>query len=219
MIYIVEDDLNIQELVVYSLKQTGFDAIGFSCAGDFLAAINPNNCDLVLLDIMLPDDNGLDVLKKIKANPAYQKIPIIMLTAKSSEYDKVLGLDLGADDYVAKPFGIMELIARIKAVLRRNNKHSNTLQYKDIVLDDHSHNVYVRNNKVILTLKEYELLKKLMENQGMVMTREQLLEDIWGYDYYGETRTVDVHIRTLRSKLNDEQNYIETIRGVGYKIG
>ena len=142
-----------------------------------------------------------------------------MLTAKSSEYDKVLGLDLGADDYIAKPFGIMELIARIKAVLRRNNNRSNVLQFKDIVLDDNSHNVYVNNNKIILTLKEYELLKKLLENQGIVMTREQLLEDIWGYDYYGETRTVDVHIRTLRSKLNDNQNYIETIRGVGYKIG
>lgn len=219
MIYIVEDDLNIQELVVYSLKQTGFEAIGFTCVADFFDAFDPKNCELVLLDIMLPDDSGLNVLKKLKADSIYQKIPVIMLTAKSSEYDKVLGLDLGADDYIAKPFGIMELIARIKAVLRRNNNRSNVLQFKDIVLDDNSHNVYVNNNKIILTLKEYELLKKLLENQGIVMTREQLLEDIWGYDYYGETRTVDVHIRTLRSKLNDNQNYIETIRGVGYKIG
>ena len=219
MIYIVEDDLNIQELVVYSLKQTGFEAIGFTCVADFFDALDPKNCELVLLDIMLPDDSGLNVLKKLKADSIYQKIPVIMLTAKSSEYDKVLGLDLGADDYIAKPFGIMELIARIKAVLRRNNNRSNVLQFKDIVLDDNSHNVYVNNNKIILTLKEYELLKKLLENQGIVMTREQLLEDIWGYDYYGETRTVDIHIRTLRSKLNDNQNYIETIRGVGYKIG
>ena len=219
MIYIVEDDLNIQELVVYSLKQTGFEAIGFTFVADFFEALYPKNCELVLLDIMLPDDSGLNVLKKLKADSIYQKIPVIMLTAKSSEYDKVLGLDLGADDYIAKPFGIMELIARIKAVLRRNNNRSNVLQFKDIVLDDNSHNVYVNNNKIILTLKEYELLKKLLENQGIVMTREQLLEDIWGYDYYGETRTVDVHIRTLRSKLNDNQNYIETIRGVGYKIG
>ncbi|MCI5773673.1 MAG: response regulator transcription factor [Erysipelotrichaceae bacterium] len=219
MIYILEDDLNIQELVIYSLKQTGFDAVGFTTATDFFGALEKNTCDLILLDIMLPDDNGINVLKKLKANHYYKKIPVIMLTAKASEYDKVLGLDLGAEDYVAKPFGIMELIARIKAVLRRNANHSNILQFKDITLDNCAHKVYVDENEIILTLKEYELLKKLLENQGMVLTREQLLEDIWGYDYYGETRTVDVHIRTLRAKLNDNQNYIETIRGVGYKLG
>lgn len=219
MIYIVEDELNIQELVVYSLKQTGFEAQGFNNGNDFFASLEKNKCELVLLDIMLPQESGLDILKKLKANNQYKHIPVIMLTAKASEYDKVLGLDLGADDYIAKPFGIMELIARIKAVLRRNKNITNVLQYQDLLIDDNSHSVFYKKNKVILTLKEYELLKKLMENQGVVLTREQLLEDIWGYDYYGETRTVDVHIRTLRAKLNMDCDYIETIRGVGYKLG
>lgn len=219
MIYICEDDLNIQELVVYSLKQTGFNAEGFDNATKLYEALTKNECELILLDIMLPDENGLDVLKKLKKDAKYKNIPIIMLTAKSSEYDKVLGLDLGADDYVAKPFGIMELIARIKAVLRRNVNTSDKLVYKDLELDKSSHTVTYKNQKVVLTLKEFELLQKLMENQGIVLTREKLLEDIWGYDYYGETRTVDVHIRTLRSKLNNDFDYIETIRGVGYKLG
>lgn len=219
MIYIIEDELNIQELVVYSLKQTGFKAKGFNNGKDFFTCLEKQKCELILLDIMLPQESGLDILKKLKANNQYKNIPVIMLTAKASEYDKVLGLDLGADDYLAKPFGIMELIARIKAVLRRNKTINNALKYQDLLLDDNSHSVFYKNNKVILTLKEYALLKKLMENQGVVLTREQLLEDIWGYDYYGETRTVDVHIRTLRAKLNMDNDYIETIRGVGYKLG
>lgn len=219
MIFICEDDLNIQELVVYSLKQTGFNAQGFDNASKLYQALAKNDCELILLDIMLPDESGLDVLKKLKKDPKYKNIPIIMLTAKSSEYDKVLGLDLGADDYVAKPFGIMELIARIKAVLRRNVNTTDKLIYKELELDKSSHTVVYKNQKVVLTLKEFELLQKLMENQGIVLTREKLLEDIWGYDYYGETRTVDVHIRTLRSKLNNDFDYIETIRGVGYKLG
>lgn len=219
MIFICEDDLNIQELVVYSLEQTGFNAQGFDNATKLYQALAKNDCELILLDIMLPDESGLDVLKKLKKDPKYKSIPIIMLTAKSSEYDKVLGLDLGADDYVAKPFGIMELIARIKAVLRRNVNISDKLIYKELELDKSSHTVIYKNQKVVLTLKEFELLQKLMENQGIVLTREKLLEDIWGYDYYGETRTVDVHIRTLRSKLNNDFDYIETIRGVGYKLG
>ena len=219
MIFICEDDLNIQELVVYSLEQTGFNAQGFDNASKLYQALAKNDCELILLDIMLPDESGLDVLKKLKKDPKYKNIPIIMLTAKSSEYDKVLGLDLGADDYVAKPFGIMELIARIKAVLRRNVNIADKLIYKELELDKSSHTVVYKNQKVVLTLKEFELLQKLMENQGIVLTREKLLEDIWGYDYYGETRTVDVHIRTLRSKLNSDFDYIETIRGVGYKLG
>lgn len=219
MIFICEDDLNIQELVVYSLEQTGFNAQGFYNATKLYQALAKNDCELILLDIMLPDESGLDVLKKLKKDPKYKNIPIIMLTAKSSEYDKVLGLDLGADDYVAKPFGIMELIARIKAVLRRNVNIADKLIYKELELDKSSHTVVYKNQKVVLTLKEFELLQKLMENQGIVLTREKLLEDIWGYDYYGETRTVDVHIRTLRSKLNNDFDYIETIRGVGYKLG
>lgn len=219
MIFICEDDLNIQELVVYSLEQTGFNAQGFDNATKLYQALAKNDCELILLDIMLPDESGLDVLKKLKKDPKCKNIPIIMLTAKSSEYDKVLGLDLGADDYVAKPFGIMELIARIKAVLRRNVNTADKLIYKELELDKSSHTVVYKNQKVVLTLKEFELLQKLMENQGIVLTREKLLEDIWGYDYYGETRTVDVHIRTLRSKLNNDFDYIETIRGVGYKLG
>ena len=175
MIFICEDDLNIQELVVYSLKQTGFNAQGFDNASKLYQALAKNDCELILLDIMLPDESGLDVLKKLKKDPKYKNIPIIMLTAKSSEYDKVLGLDLGADDYVAKPFGIMELIARIKAVLRRNVNIADKLIYKELELDKSSHTVVYKNQKVVLTLKEFELLQKLMENQGIVLTREKLL--------------------------------------------
>ena len=171
MIFICEDDLNIQELVVYSLKQTGFNAQGFDNASKLYQALAKNDCELILLDIMLPDESGLDVLKKLKKDPKYKNIPIIMLTAKSSEYDKVLGLDLGADDYVAKPFGIMELIARIKAVLRRNVNIADKLIYKELELDKSSHTVVYKNQKVVLTLKEFELLQKLMENQGIVLTR------------------------------------------------
>ena len=165
MIFICEDDLNIQELVVYSLKQTGFNAQGFDNASKLYQALAKNDCELILLDIMLPDESGLDVLKKLKKDPKYKNIPIIMLTAKSSEYDKVLGLDLGADDYVAKPFGIMELIARIKAVLRRNVNIADKLIYKELELDKSSHTVVYKNQKVVLTLKEFELLQKLMEKE------------------------------------------------------
>lgn len=220
MIYCVEDDLNIQELIVYTLNSTGFEAKGFSDAKSFYPAISEEKPELVLLDIMLPDENGLSILKQLKSSITTKNIPVILLTAKTSEYDKVQGLDLGADDYVAKPFGVMELIARIKAVLRRTEKTDDTkcLTFKSLTVDTQRHLVTVNDNKIALTLKEFELLRKLLENKSIVLTREQLLEEIWGYDYYGETRTVDVHIRTLRSKLLEASDYIETIRGVGYRM-
>ena len=168
---------------------------------------------------MLPDEDGLDIIKKLKENIQTRMIPVIMLTAKSSEMDKIKGLDSGADDYMTKPFSMLELISRIKAVLRRTtNEHSNILTFRDLTMDLSKHTVSVDGQKISLTLKEFELLKKLMENPGIVCTRDMLLNEIWGYDYYGESRTVDVHIRTLRSKLQKAEMYIETIRGVGYKM-
>lgn len=219
MIYCVEDDQNIQELIVYTLNSSNLEAKGFNSSRELYADLAKQKPDIIVLDIMLPDENGLDILRNLKLNPLFSNIPIIMLTAKSSEYDKVLGLDLGADDYITKPFSMMELVARIKACLRRNIEvKSNIIKIKDLTLDSNRHIVTYKNEKIILTLKEYELLKKLMENIGICISREKLLEDIWGYDYYGETRTVDVHIRTLRSKLLGASDYIETIRGVGYKM-
>ncbi len=221
MIYCVEDDLNIQELIVYSLNSTGFKAKGFNSGEDFFPACLSETPELIILDIMLPNESGLDILTQLKSSFSTQNVPVILLTAKSSEYDKVHGLNLGADDYITKPFGVMELIARIKAILRRVQKDqpaNETLNYKTIQLDLKRHIVSVDNNKISLTLKEFELLRKLMEHPSIVLTREQLLEEIWGYDYYGETRTVDVHIRTLRFKLGAAGDWIETIRGVGYTL-
>ena len=221
MIYCVEDDLNILELLTYTLKQTGFEVKGFTSAKDFYPALANSKPKLILLDIMLPGDDGIEILKQLKSNISTSNIPVIMLTAKSSEYDKVIGLDLGADDYITKPFSMMELIARIKAVLRRSEDpiDADILKYNEITINKKKHSVTVDDKKVSLTLKEYELLKKLIENVGIVLTREKLLEEIWGYDYYGETRTVDVHIRTLRAKLDLKEDYIKTIRGVGYRLG
>lgn len=220
MIYVVEDEKNIQELIVYTLNSTGFQAIGFHDALSFYPALAEQKPELILLDIMLPGENGLSILKQLKSSITTKNIPVILLTAKNSEYDKVQGLDLGGDDYITKPFGIMELVARIKAVLRRTKQPDLTkaITYKDLTIDTQRHIVLLQEEHITLTLKEFELLKLLMENQGIVLTREQLLEQIWGYDYYGETRTVDVHIRTLRSKLCHASDYIETIRGVGYRL-
>ena len=223
MIYCVEDDLNILELLTYTLRQTGYEAKGFKSAREFYPALTHEKPQLVLLDIMLPDESGLEILKQLKSTITTSSIPVIMLTAKGSEYDKVIGLDLGADDYITKPFSMMELIARIKAVLRRSedNGESEILKYKELTIDTKKHLVIVDDKKVVLTLKEYELLKKLMENPGIVLTREKLLEEIWGYDYYGDTRTVDVHIRHLRVKLEGEPKVaeaIETVRGIGYRL-
>ncbi len=221
MIYCVEDDDNIRELVVYTLDSTGLPAKGFPNGKAFDAALSNELPDLVLLDIMLPGEDGVQILKNLRANRETKEIPVIMVTAKETEYDKVQALDLGADDYVTKPFGMMELVSRIKAVLRRTERSSrpeDLLQAGPIVMDVNKHLVSVNGETVGLTLKEFELLRKLLMNTEVVLTREQLLSDIWGYDFDGETRTVDVHVRTLRQKLEDAGNLIETVRGVGYKI-
>lgn len=222
MIYCVEDDSNIRELVVYTLETTGFDARGFEEGKQFFKALEEELPELILMDIMLPGEDGIALLKKLKLSQRTKDIPVIMVTAKGAEYDKVKGLDLGADDYVTKPFGMMELISRIKAVLRRAGKgeqnSSDILSVGGIEIDVKKHEVKTDGEVVNLTLKEYELLKRLMSNPNIVMTRDALLEDIWGYDFDGETRTVDVHVRTLRQKLGNLGEKIETVRGVGYRM-
>ena len=221
MIYFLEDDNSIRELVVYTMNSTGFEAVGFGKPAEFWAAMEKEVPSLVLLDIMLPEEDGLSILKKLRANPATKKLPVMMLTAKDSEYDKVLGLDSGADDYIPKPFGMMELMARIKALLRRTG--SQEPEEREYILgklyvSPSRHLVKVDGKEVSLTLKEFELLCFLLENDGMVLTRDKILARIWGYDFDGETRTVDVHVRTLRQKLGECGSLIETVRGVGYKI-
>lgn len=220
MIYLVEDDSSIRELVLYTLHNTGYQAQGFADGAAFWQAIKEKTPSLVLLDIMLPDEDGLQILKKLRTDSKTAKLPIMMLTAKGSEYDKVVGLDAGADDYLPKPFGMMELIARIKALLRRidtGSEVANAYVYENLSVDLAAHLVVVDGNEINLTLKEFELLCYLLENRGTVLTRDKILSKIWGYDFDGETRTVDVHIRTLRQKL--DLDIIETIRGVGYRIG
>ncbi|NLL34718.1 MAG: response regulator transcription factor [Clostridiales bacterium] len=221
MIYYVEDDNNIRDLVVYTLNQSGFEAQGFRDADEFYAAIKEQSPDLVLLDIMLPGDDGLSILKSLKANKKTAAIPVIMVTARGTEYNKVIGLDLGADDYIAKPFGMMELVARVRALLRRSNLSSppEVLKEGGLVVDRQKHIVTVDNKSITLTLKEFELLYLLMSNPGIVLTREHILESIWDYSYDGGTRTVDVHITMLRQKLGEYGNLIETVRGVGYRFG
>ena len=222
MIYCVEDDSNIRELVVYALKTGGLEAEGFEDAENFYTALKKEKPELVLLDIMLPGEDGMSVLADLKSRNETKNIPVIMLTAKGAEYDKVRGLNQGADDYVTKPFGVMELLARIKAVLRRSGttqevKHE--ISAGAIVIDLDRHQVYAGDNEVELTYKEFELLQYLLENRGLVLSREKLLKAIWGYDFEGETRTVDVHIGNLRQKLGSSGSAIETVRGIGYRIG
>lgn len=221
MIYCVEDDDNIRELVIYTLETTGLKARGFADGSAFMEALAFDTPELILLDIMLPGDDGLELLKKLKTSSKTKNIPVIMVTAKGSEYDKVVGLDSGADDYVTKPFGMMELVSRIKAVLRRSGKTEDRLDMETagVHVNVKKHEVTVNGKEVLLTLKEFELLEKLMRNQGIVLTRDQLLTEIWGYDFDGETRTVDVHIRTLRQKLGEKGEIIQTVRGVGYRVG
>ncbi len=221
MIYCVEDDDNIRELVIYTLETTGLKARGFADGSAFMEALAFDTPELILLDIMLPGDDGLELLKKLKSSSKTKGIPVIMVTAKGSEYDKVVGLDSGADDYVTKPFGMMELVSRIKAVLRRSGKVEDRMDMETsgVHVDVKKHEVTVDGKAVSLTLKEFELLEKLMRNQGIVLTRDQLLTEIWGYDFDGETRTVDVHIRTLRQKLGEKGEIIQTVRGVGYRVG
>ena len=221
MIYCVEDDDNIRELVIYTLESTGMAARGFADGSAFMEALAEETPELVLLDIMLPGDDGITILKKMKQSSKTKDMPVIMVTAKGTEYDKVIGLDLGADDYVTKPFGMMELVSRIKAVLRRTGRmqEKDVLEINGIRLDIRKHEVTVNGSLIILTLKEFEMLRLLMSNPNLVLTRDQLLEDIWGYNFEGETRTVDVHVRTLRQKLGERGSVIETVRGVGYRIG
>lgn len=219
MIYCVEDDNAIRDLMLYTLGASGFQAKGFPDSIGFWQAMTEEKPELILLDIMLPGEDGITVLKRLRAASATANIPVIMATAKGSEFDKVIGLDTGADDYLVKPFGMMEMIARIKAVMRRTApKTDRVLTCGNIVLDETRHIVTVDGKQVVLTLKEYELLKLLMENAGQVFTRDILLSRIWGQDYLGETRTVDVHIGTLRTKLAKDGEKIETVRGVGYKM-
>ena len=221
MIYYVEDDVSIRELVVYTLETTGIKACGFSDAAGFWEALDKELPELILLDIMLPKEDGMEILRRLKESDRTRRIPVIMVTAKGTEYDKVMGLDTGADDYVAKPFGMMELVSRIRAVLRRagDRREEGCYRVGPVVLDTQKHEVTVGGEARSLTLKEFELLEALLRNRGIVLTRDRLLEEIWGYDFDGETRTVDVHIRTLRQKLGEAGELIETVRGVGYRIG
>ncbi len=221
MIYFVEDDNNIRELVVYTLNNSGLEAEGFGLPSQFWKAIEEKTPSMVLLDIMLPEEDGLSILKKLRNLSATKKIPIMMITAKDSEYDKVVGLDLGADDYVPKPFGMMELIARIKALLRRADVREAEKDYTigNLYVCPEKHIVKVDDESVTLTLKEFEILCMLLKSGDIVLTRDTLLNKIWGYSFSGESRTVDVHIRTLRQKLGTAGHYIQTVRGIGYKIG
>lgn len=220
MIYCVEDDQSIRDLMLYTLNTAGFSANGFPDSVPFWAAMKQETPELILLDIMLPGEDGIAILKELKASPLTRNIPVIMATAKDSEYDKVIGLDLGADDYLSKPFGMMEMISRIKAVLRRATPKEDApvLMCGGITLNTVKHQVSVHDRPVTLTLKEYELLRTFMENLGKAFTREQLLSSIWGIDFVGETRTVDVHIGTLRTKLGSCGGMIATVRGVGYRM-
>ena len=221
MIYLLEDDQNIRDFTIYAIESAGYEIRGFSLPSVFRAAVEEHTPDVVLLDIMLPEENGLSVLRWLRDNPATKKLPIMMLSARSTEYDKVLGLDSGADDYLAKPFGVMELLSRIRALLRRtasNASEDETLCCGSIMLSTARHLVPVRDEEVILTGKEFDLLAMLMRNQGIVLSRERILQTVWGYDYTGESRTVDVHIRTLRAKLGEAGNAVETVRGVGYRF-
>ena len=222
MIYCVEDERNIRELIVYTLESSGLSAKGVETGSQLFKALSEHPASLILLDIMLPEEDGLAILQKLKSSEVTRDIPVIMVTAKGAEYDKVKGLNCGADDYITKPFGMMEFIARVRAVLRRTGKEDKenaTLQIGELQVLVQQHQVLAAGRKVTLTLKEFELLKYLMENEGIVLSRDRLLGHVWGYDFDGETRTVDVHIRTLRQKLGGCGELIETVRGVGYRIG
>lgn len=222
MIYLVEDDANIRELVVYTLNSTGYESRGFGTPSEFWKAMDEQLPQLVLLDIMLPEESGLSILEKIRKDRKTKKLPVIMLTAKGSEIDKVRGFELGADDYIPKPFGMMELVARVKALLRRTGENEDVVltEYEigDLYVSPKKHKVKVAGERVSLTRKEFEMLCCLLENKNIVLTRDQLLNKIWGYSFDGESRTVDVHIRTLRRKLGDAGKIIKTVRGIGYMI-
>ncbi|WP_173467048.1 response regulator transcription factor [Fibrobacter succinogenes] len=223
MIYIVEDDAEVREMETYALKSSGFEVLAFDCGKAMDEQVKVNVPDLFILDIMLPGEDGLSILKRLRSQEITRDIPVIMLTAKGAELDKVKGLDLGADDYMAKPFGILELISRVRAVLRRSDRGtvesevSEIFSVGNVELDDRRHLVRVNGNAVDLTFKEYELLKLLMSHPGTVYSRQQILEKIWGIDFDMDTRTVDMHVKTLRQKLGDQGSIVQTVRNVGYK--
>lgn len=221
LIYIVEDDTAIKELESYALINSEFSVEGFERGKELFDALTKKIPALILLDIMLPDEDGIHILKKIRSTTAYRDIPVIMVTAKTTEIDAVKGLDMGADDYITKPFGVMELVSRVKAVLRRTQKaeHQQILIYKNIVIDEAQHKVFVEDEEIELTYKEYEVLKLLIINKGIVLTRDKIMESIWGYDFEQGNRTVDVHIQSLRKKVKSAGVHIKTIRNVGYKVG
>lgn len=220
MIFCVEDDDSIRDLMIYTLNASGFEAVGFSEGKSFLEALQDRKPELVMLDIMLPGEDGISLLKRLRTKSETKNIPVILATAKGTEYDKVIGLDLGADDYLAKPFGMMEMVSRIKAVLRRCApvEKENQLSRGELTINLSEHTVSAAGERVQLTLKEYEMLHLFMANPGQVFSRDKLLSTIWGHEYIGETRTVDVHIGTLRTKLGACGDYIETVRGVGYRM-
>ena len=224
MIICVEDEQNICELEVYTLQSVGMQAQGCSSGRELFELLEKQLPELIVLDIMLPDEDGVSILRRLRANVRYKNIPVIMATAKGTEFDKVKGLDSGADDYIAKPFGMLEMVARIKAVLRRcsapmeSGEQGDVIRIGELEVNQQEHKVSVGGSEVVLTLKEYELLKKFLQHPGIVFSRDKLLNDIWGYEFSGETRTVDVHIRTLRQKLGSAGELVETIRGVGYRM-
>lgn len=221
MIYCVEDEQNIRELLAYSLESSGYQVRGFSEGSEFRKALEEQKPELILLDIMLPGEDGLSLLRRLRQQASTKDIPVILITAKGTEYDKVQGLEAGADDYIAKPFGMMEFLARVKAVLRRCGKKEQGKVYTcgELQLLPESHQVLVAGQEVQLTLKEFELLRYLLEHSGIVLSRDQILSRVWEYDFDGETRTVDVHVRSLRQKLGEAGSCIQTVRGVGYRIG
>lgn len=220
MIWCVDDDNTIRDIEVYTLTQTGFEAKGFADGISMLEALKTEKPELIVLDIMLPGKDGVEILKEIRSNPETRKIPVIMATAKGTEMDRIQGLDTGADDYLVKPFGVMEMVSRIKAVLRRcePDEKEEVLSIGKITLSDNEHLVTVNGEKVVLTFKEFEILKLFMSNPGIVFSRDKLLSEVWGIDYLCESRTVDMHIKTLRQKLGDAGALIETVIGVGYKM-
>ena len=220
LIYIVEDDQNIREIESFALKNSGYQIQDFSCAKDFYRALKDKTPDLAILDIMLPDEDGMEILQKLRRNPETRRLPIMMVTAKTTEMDRVKGLDLGADDYMSKPFGVMELISRVKALLRRSmgEVQEKLLKVEEILLDDERHQVFVNEKPCELTYKEYELLRLFMQNRGMVLSRDVIMDRIWETNCDVESRTLDVHLKTLRAKLGDSAKHIKTIRNVGYRM-
>ncbi|MBN2853176.1 MAG: response regulator transcription factor [Clostridia bacterium] len=222
-VYVLEDEKNIQQLIKFNLENNGYDVFCFSTGKEFFLGLSRIIPSIILLDIMLPDTDGYVILSRLKSDPHYHGIPVIMITAKKEEFDKVLGLEMGSDDYITKPFSVKELLARVKVVLRRTENISiyptGKIEYKDLVMDIDKHEFYRNNQLIKLSMKEFSLLEIFLRNPGKVYTRNQLLEQIWGFDYFGESRTVDVHIRYLRMHIGDENGrYIETIRGMGYKL-